>query len=284
MDSQTSNMDSESGIRDKVALVLGAIKGIGKGIGLALANEGVKVALTYFDWEESLDEMKNDFAQTGTEHLIARANLLKTSKIHRLIQNVMDNFGRLDILINNIERGGWPVVHGPYVKEQWDLEMETTLRAKRWVFDAALSSLKKSGNGVVINLSSIAGITGRSGPAGYIFNEGYSAANRGISLLTETWARLGAPVVRVNEIMLGLVETRHGEKTRGWELLTEEQKQAIIDHTLLQRNGTIEDVVKTTLFIIKDAPFMTGSVLRLDGGYVLGGEKVVPMPKGVEDI
>ncbi len=284
MDSQTSNMDSESGIRDKVALVLGAIKGIGKGIGLALANEGVKVALTYFDWEESLDEMKNDFVQTGTEHLVIRANLLKTSKIHGLIENVMEHFGRLDILINNIERGGWPVVHGPYVKEQWDIEMETTLRAKRWVFDAALPLLKKSGNGVVINFSSIAGITGRSGPAGYIFNEGYSAANRGISSLTEAWARLGAPEVRVNEIMLGIVETRHGEKTRGWGLLSEEQKQAIIDHTLLQRTGIIEDVVKTTLFIIKDAPFMTGSVLRLDGGYVLGGEKVVPLPKGVEDI
>ncbi len=284
MDSQTSDMDSESGIRDKVALVLGAIKGIGKGIGLALANEGVKVALTYFDWEESLDEMKHDFAQTGTEHLVVRANLLKTSKIQALIQNVMDHFGRLDILINNIERGGWPVVHGPYVKEQWDLEMETTLRAKKWVFDAALPYLKASGDGAVINFSSIAGITGRSGPAGYIFNEGYSAANRGISSLTETWARMGAPEVRVNEIMLGIVETRHGEKTRGWGLLTEEQKQAIIDHTLLQRNGTIEDVVKTTLFIIKDAPFMTGNVLRLDGGYVLGGEKVVHMPKGVEDM
>jgi 3-oxoacyl-[acyl-carrier protein] reductase len=284
MDSLVGSKQQASGIQGKVALVLGAIKGVGKGIGLALANEGVKVALTYFDWEESLDEMKKDFAQTGTEHLVVRANLLKTSKIQALIQNVVDHFGRLDILINNIERGGWPVVHGPYVKEQWDLEMETTLRAKRWVFDAALPLLKKSGNGVVINFSSIAGITGRSGPAGYIFNEGYSAANRGISLLTETWARLGAPEVRVNEIMLGIVETRHGEKTRGWKLLTEEQKQAIIDHTLLQRTGTIKDVVKATLFIIKDAPFMTGSVLRLDGGYVLGGEKMVPMPKGVENI
>lgn len=284
MDSQTSNMDSKSGIRNKVALVLGAIKGIGKGIGLALANEGVKVALTYFDWEESLDKMKNDFAQTGTEHFVIRANLLKTSKIHGLIQNVIKHFGRLDILINNIERGGWPVVHGPYVKEQWDLEMETTLRAKRWVFDAALPLLKKSGNGVVINFSSIAGITGRSGPASYIFNEGYSAANRGISSLTETWARMGAPEVRVNEIMLGMVDTRHGGKTRGWGLLTKEQKQAVIDHTLLQRIGAIKDVVKATLFLIKDAPFATGTVLRIDGGYVLGGERVMPMPKGVEDI
>ncbi|MCP4367673.1 MAG: SDR family oxidoreductase, partial [Deltaproteobacteria bacterium] len=119
---------------------------------------------------------------------------------------------------------------------------------------------------------------------GYIFNEGYSAANRGISSLTETWARMGAPEVRVNEIMLGMVETRHGGKTRGWGLLTEGQKQAVIDHTLLQRTGTIKDVVKAILFIIKDAPFMTGSVLRIDGGYILGGEKVMPMPEGVKDI
>jgi 3-oxoacyl-[acyl-carrier protein] reductase len=87
--------------------------------------------------------------------------------------------------------------------------------------------------------------------------------------------------VRVNEIMLGIFETRHGEKTRGWGLLTDAQKDALIDHTLLKRTGSIEDVVKTVLFIIKDAPFMTGSLIRLDGGYVLGGEKVEPMPDGV---
>lgn len=268
-------------LKNKVALVLGAIKGIGKGIGLALADEGVKVALNYFDWEENLDEMNQNFAGTGQEYLIIRTNLLETEKIPGLIRKVADHFGRLDILINNIERGGWPVVHGPYVQEQWDIEMATTLRAKWWVFDSALPYLKASGDGIVINFSSIAGIVGRTGPASYIFNDGYAAANRGVSLLTETWARIGAPEVRVNEIMLGIVETRHGEKTRGWGLLTKEQRQSIIDHTLLKRTGAIEDVVKAVSFIIKDAPFMTGSVLRLDGGYIIGGEKVAPMPKGV---
>ncbi len=67
----------------------------------------------------------------------------------------------------------------------------------------------------------------------------------------------------------------------GWGLLSDEQKSSILDHTLLKRIGVIEDVVKTVLFIIKDAPFMTGSVLRLDGGYVLGGEAIGPMPKGI---
>jgi len=268
-------------LNGKVALVLGAIKGIGKGIGLALAAQGVKVALNYFDWEEELEGLKKDFSNFDGQPLIIQTNLLEVDKIPDLIRQVIDHYGRLDILINNIERGGWPVVHGPYVSQQWDLELQTTLRAKRWVFDCALPHLKASGDAVVINFSSIAAIVGRSGPAGMIFNDGYAAANRGVSLLTETWARMGAPRVRVNEIMLGLIATRHAEKTRGWGLLSETCKKALIDHTLLQRTGTVEDVVKTVFYMIKDAPFMTGAVLRLDGGYVLGGEKVGVMPEGV---
>jgi len=213
--------------------------------------------------------------------LILRTDLLETDRIQGLIEKVVSRFGGLDILINNIERGGWPVVHGPYVRDQWDLEMATTLRAKQWIFEAALPYLKASGDGIVINLSSIAAIVGRSGPASLIFNEGYSAANRGISLLTESWARIGAPDVRVNEIMIGFMETRHAEHTRGWGLLTEKQKRALIDHTLLGRTGTLTDVTDTVLFMIEKAPFMTGSVVRLDGGYVLGGEPVAPMPEGV---
>lgn len=268
-------------LKNKVALVLGAVKGIGKGIGLGLARKGVKVALNYFDWPEELDQMRKDFADTGTDHIILKTDLLETDTIVELIDSVANHFGRLDILINNIERGGWPVVHGPYIREQWDLEFATTLRAKWWIFNSSLPYLKQSGNGVVINLSSIAGVVGRTGPASMVFNDGYSTANRGISLLTETWARMGAPEVRVNEIMLGFFKTRHAEGTRGWGLLSEDQKHAILEHTLLGRTGNIDDVVKTVIFIIRDAPFMTGSVIRLDGGYVLGGEKVGKMPPGI---
>ena len=268
-------------LHNKVALVLGGIKGIGKGIALSLADAGVKVAVNYFDWAEELEALKTDLDNTGQEHLILKTNLLETKAIPGMIKKVIDRFGRLDILINNIERGGWPVVHGPYDQKQWDLEMETTLRAKHWVFDAALPHLKTAGDGVVINFSSIAGIVGRSGPASLIFNDGYAAANRGVSLLTETWARIGAPEVRVNEIMLGFFETRHAEETRGWDLLSATHKKALKAHTLLGRTGAIEDVVKAVHYVLKDAPFMTGSVLRLDGGYILGGEKVNKIPEGI---
>lgn len=265
----------------RVALVLGAIKGIGKAIALDLAQSGVRVVLTYYDWQEYFEALKRDLEAIGTAHLLVKIDLRDTKRIDALFEQIIGRFERLDILINNIERGGWPVVHGPYSQDQWDLEMATTLRAKWWVFNAALPHLKGSGNGAVINISSIAGIVGRSGPASYVFNDGYAAANRGIGQFTETWARLGAPEVRVNEIMLGLFRTRHAEETRGWGLLTDRQKQALIDHTLLGRTGSIEDVVETIRFILFKAPFMTGGLLRLDGGFVLGGEKVAPMPPGV---
>ncbi len=84
--------------------------------------------------------------------------------------------------------------------------------------------------------------------------------------------------------MLGFFETRHGEKTRGWELLTAKQKQDIKEHTLVQRYGKIKDIVKTVLFLIKDAPFITGSVIKLDGGYTIGGEKIYPMPPSQDNI
>jgi 3-oxoacyl-[acyl-carrier protein] reductase len=265
----------------KVALVLGGIKGIGKAIGLDLLRRGIRVAATWHDWPESLAGMQADFAGTGTEHMIERIDLLETGTISGLVERIVDRFGRLDILINNIERGGWPAVHGRYTREQWDLEMAITLRAKQWVFEAALPYLRASGDAAVVNLSSVAAIVGRCGPASYLFNEGYAAANRGISLLTETWARLGAPHVRVNELMLGLFETRHGPQTRGWELLTDPQRQAIVGHTLLARFGRLDDVVRAIRFLLDDAPFMTGSVVRLDGGYPLGGEPIAPIPEGV---
>ncbi|MCJ8502338.1 SDR family NAD(P)-dependent oxidoreductase [Desulfatitalea alkaliphila] len=267
-------------LQEKVALVLGSVKGIGKAVGLDLARAGARVVYTWHDWPESLPALERDAAAAG-EHLIVPVDLRDTRAAEALVAQVIRRFGRLDILINNIERGGWPVVHGPYTPEQWDLEMATTLRAKQWVFTAALPHLKATGNGAVVTFSSIAALVGRSGPAGYLFNEGYAAASRGVSLLTETWARLGAPEVRVNELMLGLFATRHAEQTRGWGLLDDRQRQALLDHTLLGRTGRLDDILRAVRFLIAEAPFMTGSVLRLDGGYVLGGERVPPMPPGV---
>ena len=269
-------------IKGKIALVLGAVKGIGKEVGLALAAEGARLILTRYDWEDDFKEMEEEFRGTGADHMILTTDLRSIRDIDRLAAEIKKKYGHLDILINNVERGGWPVVHGEYKEDQWDLEIETTLKAKRWVFASVFPLLKKVDEAVVINISSIAAIVGRSGPAALIFNDGYAAANKGISSLTETWARMGAPNVRVNEIMLGIFDGRHAKDTRGWrEVLTVDEKKTLIDHILLGRTGRAEDIIKTILFLITDAAYMTGSVIRLDGGYVLGGERVPLIPKGI---
>ncbi|MBU0481878.1 MAG: SDR family oxidoreductase [Proteobacteria bacterium] len=268
-------------IREKKALVLGGGKGIGRDIGFFLADQGATVAMTYHDdWPDESAAMCRQLEALGGSHLAVKVDLRAPDQIQTLLRNIEASFGELHILINNIERGGMPVVHGQYVPEQWTMELETTLMAKRWVFHHALPLLKKSG-GSVINISSIAGVVGRSGPAGMIFNDGYSAANRAISLLTETWAREGAPKVRVNELMLGFFAGRHAEGTRGWGMLDRVQQQAIIDHTLLERTGNREDVLQAIRFLLFNADFMTGSTLKLDGGYTLGADRVPPMPEGV---
>ena len=188
-------------LKNEVALVLGAVKGIGKGIGLALAAGGAGVALNYSDWPESLPDLKRDVAATGAPHLILRTNLLETEKIQDLVRKIVDHFGRLDILVNNIERGGWPVVHGPYDQQQWDLELETTLRAKQWIFEAALPQLKATGDGVVINLSSGAANSPLEGWSHYC------SSKAGAAMLTQCADREAQGDIRVVGLSPGTVAT-----------------------------------------------------------------------------
>ena len=244
-------------IKNKVALVLGASRGIGLALARALADDGAKVILPYHtDWPKESKEMQKEFAGFGENHLAIPVDLRDAAQVKDLVHQVQDRFGALHILINNIERGGMPVVHGSYDlevnREQWDLEIDTTLKAKWLVAHNALPLMKNSGEGVIINVSSIAGLVGRTGPAGLIFNDGYAAANRAISSFTETWAREAAPTVRVNELMLGFFETRHAEGTRGWENLSDSDRESISNHTLLQRTGSLDDIVKAVFFLIKD--------------------------------
>lgn len=265
------------------ALVLGATRGIGRAIALHLANNGIRVVAPYFDWPEDSLSLIHQLAALPGGHLARRVDLRHPTQVKTLLAEVATLCGSLQILINNIERGGMPIVHGPYTAEQWALEMDTTLLAKWLVFNEALPLLQRGG-GVVVNLSSIAGEVGRAGPAGLLFNDAYAAANRAVSSFTQTWARLAAPSVRVNELQLGFIASRHAEGTRGWGLLSEAQRQAIHERTLLGRSGTVQEVVKAVAFLIDEATFMTGCTIRLDGGYTLGHDRVPLMPSSQADL
>lgn len=239
----------------------------------------MRLCLPWFDWPESAQDMAAEFSG----HLILQADLREPESVRGLVRRVEAAFGRLHVLVNNIERGGMPVVHGAYSRPvnsgQWQLELETTLHAKWLVFEHCLPLLRRSDQAAVVNISSVAALTGRSGPAGLLFSDGYAAASRGVSSFTETWARLGAPSIRVNELMLGLIDSRHGLGTRGWSLLTEAERAALLAQTLLGRTGRPEEAAEAVLFLLQ-ADFMTGATLRLDGGFVLGGQRAAEMPDG----
>jgi 3-oxoacyl-[acyl-carrier protein] reductase len=272
-------------LQGKTVIVPGASRPVGRAIARRFAREGANLVLPYFDWPESTEEMKEEFNNMKTSYLALPVDLRNPDQVKDMIASIIKSFGGLHILINNVERGGMPVVHGSYDhehnKEQWDIEITTSLKAKWLLFHNCLPLLKKTGIGSVVNITSIAGCTGRSGPAALIFNDGYSAANRAISSFTETWARESAPTIRVNELMLGLIRNRHGEETRGWAALTDEERESLLDHTLIGRTGTPAEVAEAVFFLAHQATYMTGSVLRMDGGYLLGGDKTGPFPPGI---
>jgi len=271
-------------IAQKTALVLGGTRGIGKALSIALAEQGANLITPYYDWPDDTKQTIAVLDKLCSKHLPIRTDLRDPEAVKNLIRQSKETFGAIDILINNIERGGMPIIHGPYTPEQWALEFDTTVKAKWWVFNEALPLLKKSPEAAVVNISSIAGKVGRSGPAALIFNDGYAAANRAILSLTETLSRMAAPTIRVNELRLGFFKERHAEGTRGWDLLSKKQQEAIKDHTLLGRTGDLQEIIKTVFFLINDATFMTGSCICLDGGYSLGHDGAPVMPSAQDNL
>lgn len=266
-------------------MIPGAARPIGKAIACKFAGEGARLILPVYDWPESIAKMEEEFTEAGFSFLLFPADLRNKAEVVRLSHFISEKTASLDYLINNIERGGMPVVHGsydlPHNEQQWDVEFSTTLKAKWLLFHHLLPIMQKSTGGAVVNISSIAAITGRSGAAAAFFNDGYSAANRAIQSFTETWARQAAPAIRVNELMLGLIKHRHGEKTRGWAALADKEKERIKKDILLKRTGSPEEVAETVYFLAVEATYITGACLKMDGGFSLGSNEVPPMPKGI---
>jgi len=272
-------------LHNKTVLIPGASRPIGRAIAKQFGTQGATLILPVFDWPESIEEMKTEFEQLGFDFHVTEQDLRIESDVTSTVDLIKRTTGKLDHLINNIERGGMPVVHGSYDQPhnagQWDVEIDTTLKAKWVLFHHCLPLLQKSPEGSVLNISSIAGITGRSGPAACFFNDGYSAANKAVDSFTEQWARECAPNIRVNGLVLGLIKSRHGENTRGWSVLSEDEKKQLHENILLNRTGSPDEVAETVYFLSVLATYITGSIIKMDGGFSLGSMKVPPMPKGI---
>jgi 3-oxoacyl-[acyl-carrier protein] reductase len=272
-------------LHGKIALIPGASRPIGRAIARKFGVHGATLVLPVYDWPASIAEMEEEFQAASFDFFSCSVDLRCEKEVAMLSKTVKIRFGSLDYLINNIERGGMPAVHGSYDlpqnKTQWDLEFNTTMKAKWLLYNHFYPIMGSRDGGAIVNISSIAAITGRSGPAAVFFSDGYSAANRGVHVFTETWAREASPNIRVNELMLGLIRNRHGEGTRGWETLTDQERNDLIETIPLKRTGLPEEVAAAVYYLAVEASYITGTILRMDGGFVLGGNKVPPIPPGI---
>lgn len=273
-------------LKNKSVLIPGASRPIGRAIARKFGTEGAFLILPHYDWPDSTREMTEEFKAAEFSFSAHSVDLRDEDSVKQFVAEINNYTEHLDFLINNIERGGMPVVHGSYDlaqnKDQWDLEISTTLKAKWLLYHHCLPLMQNdSTGGSIVNISSISALTGRSGPGAFFFNDGFSAANRAIQSFTESWSRETAPDIRVNELMLGLIESRHGPGTRGWETLTEQEKDKIHNHILLKRTGYPKEVAKAVFFLAVEASYITGAIIKMDGGFTLGGDKVPPIPSGL---
>lgn len=271
--------------RPKTVLLPGASRPLGRAIARKFASHGFTLLLPlYHDWPESNQHLADELTQRDYQFTVYPCDLTNRAAVRTMFDQITAQYPVIDYLINNIERGGMPIMHGSYYKEinsgQWELEAKTTIKAKQYLYENALPLLKNGPASAIVNITSIASITGRAGPVSPLFSDGYAVSNSGVSLLTKTWAREAAPEVRVNEAMIGIINGRHGAGTKGWALLSSAQQERIKSHTLLRRIGDPAEIADLVYFLSVTATYLTGSTVIADGGYILGGEEHQELPAG----
>ncbi len=244
----------------RVALVTGAGVGIGQATALALAEAGAAVGLHYHTSETGARQAHAAIVARGGRAFLLPADLGREEEAEGLVDRLVAQTGRLDILFNN---AGSPVRMTPIEAcptELWRQVFDLNVTAAFLVTRRAIPHLRASGHGSIINNLSLSVQTGGSGGGGP-----YAAAKGALQVLTRTLARELGPQVRVNAIMPGVIATRHHEIYSNPAKMEDYRRQ-----TPLGRNGTAEEVAQAVLFLASEASgFMTGALLDINGGRFL---------------
>jgi pteridine reductase len=237
-------------------LLTGAAKRLGAAIARAAHAEGANIAIHYRHSRAQADELCTHLnAIRGKSAVAIQADLLDTTTHRRLIQETLAAFGRLDVLVNNASTF-YATPLGTITEEQWKDLMGTNLKAPLFLSQAAAAALKSS-HGLILNLVDIH--AQRPLPDHPV----YCIAKSGMLMLTKSLARELGPEIRVNGIAPGPVMWPERDMDQGL-------KDEIIAKTALKRSGTPEDIARTAVFFMKDAPFVTGQILSVDGGRSVG--------------
>lgn len=245
-------------LKGKCAVVTGATRGIGRAIAIRLASLGADIVVNYRSSIEEANTLKEELSALGAEVLLVKADVSIEEEAKNLIEKAKDNFGKVDILVNNagIVKDGLIL---RMKKEDFDQVVDVNLKGTFNCMRYVAPIMVKQRSGKIINISSIVGIIGNAGQVNY------AASKAGVIAMTKSIAKeLGSRGVQVNAIAPGYINTSMTES------LNQKVKDEMLKMIPLKRFGMPEDVAKAVGFLAsEDSDYITGQVIKVDGGMVM---------------
>ncbi|NLD24584.1 MAG: 3-oxoacyl-[acyl-carrier-protein] reductase [Bacteroidales bacterium] len=242
-------------LEGKTALITGAARGIGKAIAMKFASEGANIAFTDLNIDEVGMATEHEISSLGVKCKGYASNAADFDDSHKVVDEVLKDFGRIDILINNagITKDGLIMRMS---EQQWDAVINVNLKSAFNFIHAITPIMMRQRSGSIVNMSSVVGVSGNAGQANY------SASKAGmIGLAKSTAKELGSRGIRVNAIAPGFIITEMTGQ------LSEEVRNEWAKQIPLRRGGTPEDVANVALFLASDiSSYVSGQVINVCGG------------------
>jgi 3-oxoacyl-[acyl-carrier protein] reductase len=248
-------MEQPGRLRGKVALITGSATGIGRAAALEFAREGADVVVNYSRSEAEAKQTQADCAALNVRALLVRADCAREAEVKDMVARAVDELGGVDILVNNA--GTTRFVPLPEIDElddsDWDRIFQLNVKGAFYATRACVPSMRKRGGGLVVNVASVAGLTGAGSSIPYAVSKG------AMITLTKSLAKALAPDIRVNAIAPGIVTTR-------WVAGREDHVERYARDTPLARAATAEDCARIVVSFAIYGTFLTGEVTLVDGG------------------
>ena len=242
-------------LENKVALVTGAARGIGKAIALELAKNGADIAFTDLNRNEVMETTEAEIAALGVKCKGYASNAADFAETHTVVEQILADFGKIDVLVNNagITKDGLMMRMS---EEQWDAVLTVNLKSAFNFIHACVPSMARQRSGSIINISSVVGVSGNAGQCNY------SASKAGMIGLAKSIAKeMGSRGIRANCIAPGFIITEMTGK------LPENVREEWNAKIPLRRGGSPEEVAKVALFLASDlASYVSGQVINCCGG------------------
>lgn len=243
---------------EKVALVTGATRGIGKQIAITLSKEGYNIALNYRTENDELENLKKEIGANNVEVLAVQGDVSNFEDCENVVKETIEKFGRIDVLVNNagITKD---MLLARMKEEDFKQVIDVNLVGTFNVTKNVISYMMKARSGRIINISSVVGISGNAGQSNY------AASKAGIIGFTKSLAKeVASRNILVNAIAPGFIQTSMTD------VLKDEIKEEIAKAIPLKRMGTADDVANLVKFLAsEDSSYITGQVINVDGGMLM---------------